>query len=68
MLSRLPKTTLIMARNFYTKPPGLSRERLRFLNCPHLHILTCRRFSMLAARRLICLGTTSIGLPENVFE
>lgn len=62
MLPRLSKTTPIMARNFCTKPPGLSREGLSFLNCPHLHILTWRRFSMLAARRLICLGTTSVGL------
>lgn len=47
--------TLMMARNFYTEFPGLSRRRLK-LNCTHLRIPTWGVFSVLNARRLFVLA------------
>lgn len=48
---------------------GLYREKLSYLNCLHLHILTWRRFSMPAARRLFVLAPPAFDLvyKKNVW-
>lgn len=48
---------------------GLYREKLSYLNCLHLHILTWRRFSMPAARRLFVLAPPAFDLVyKKMFE